>query len=224
MSYLIAQKIAWVLGKVLLPIFFRVRAEGREHLVDLKPPCIAASNHRTYLDHFFILSALPWASPLIPIRAMAHDALYRHTVIRWGLTVLGAFPMRKGEGGIDASLEIPLRILQEKGTIGIYPEGHRAHDKLFGEPRRGAALLALRTGAPVLPIALMGFEGGMKLRDWITRASVTIRFGKPFLLTEKMGVSANPDLFHDDPIVWEGAEMIMERIKALYQKKATPFN
>ena len=126
--------------------------------------------------------------------------------------------MRKREGGINTSLEIPFRILQEGGIVGIYPEGHRAHDKLFGEPRRGAALLALRTGAPVLPIALVWFEGGMKLRDWLTRASVTIRFGEPFLLTEKMGVEANPDLFHDDPIVWEGAEMIMEEIKALYNR------
>lgn len=212
----IAQKIAWIKGKILLNLFFQVRIEGREHVRRLKPPCLIISNHRTYLDHFFILSALPWRSPLIPICTMAIDSLYRHATIKFFLNLLGAFPARKGVGGINTSLEIPLRILQAGGVVGMYPEGHRAHDTLFGEPRRGAALLALRTGAPVLPIALIGFEGGMKLRDWLTRARVTIRFGEPFLLTEVMGREADLNLSADDPAVWEGAGLIMEKIKEVY--------
>jgi 1-acyl-sn-glycerol-3-phosphate acyltransferase len=215
MIYDIAQKIAWIKGKVLLNLFFRVRLEGRENLEGLKPPCILAPNHRTYLDHFFILSALPWRSPLIPVRTMALDFLYRHAILKFFLNVLGAFPVRKGEG-IDASLEKPAQLLKEGYAVGIYPEGKRMHDRLFGEPRRGAALLALRTGAPVLPIALVGFEGGMKLRDWFTRTRITIRFGEPFLLTEKMQIEADPNCSADDPIVWRGAELITETIKALY--------
>lgn len=212
----IAQKIAWIKGKILFNLFFHVRVEGREHVRGLKPPCLIVSNHRTYLDHFFILSALPWSSPLIPICAMAIDSLYHHVIIKFFLNIFGAFPARKGEGGINTSLEIPLRILQDGGVVGMYPEGHRAHDKLFGEPRRGAALLALRTGVPVLPIALIGFEGGMKLYHWLTRASVTIRFGEPFFLTKEMGREIDPNLSADDPAAWEGAELIMERIKAIY--------
>lgn len=212
----IAQKIAWIKGKILLNLFFHVRVEGRKNLKELKPPCLIASNHRTYLDHFFILSALPWRSPLIPIRAMAIDSLYRHVIIKFFLNLFGAFPARKGEG-IDVSLAIPTQLLKEGATIGIYPEGHRAHDKLFGEPRRGAALLALRTGVPVLPAILVGFEGGMKLYHWLTRASVIIRFGDPFLLTEAMEREADLHLSADDPVVWKGAELIMERIKALYR-------
>lgn len=220
MTAYIAQKIAWIKGKILFNLFFHVRVEGREHLVGLKPPCLITPNHRTYLDHFFILSALPWRSPLIPIRVMAIDSLYRHGILKFFLNLFGAFPARKGMGGINTSLEIPLRILQERGVVGIYPEGHRAHDKLFGEPRRGAALLALRTGVPILPIALVGFEGGMKLRDWLTRASVTVRFGEPFLLTEAMGREADLTLSADDPAVWDGAELIMEKIKILYRKES----
>lgn len=217
MNYLLAQKIAWIKGKIVLKLFFHVRVEGREHLVGLKPSCLVVSNHRTYLDHFFILSALPFRSPLIPIRAMAIDSLYRHVILKFFLNFFGAFPALKGQG-IDVSLAIPTKLLKEGETIAMYPEGHRAHDKLFGEPRRGAALLALRAGVPVLPIALVGFEGGMKLRDWLTRAAVTIRFGEPFLLTEAMGREADPDLSANDPVVREGAELIMERIKALYGK------
>lgn len=217
MIYFLAQKIAWIKGKILLNLFFHVRAEGREHLRGLMPPCLVVSNHRTYLDHFFILCALPWRSPLIPIRTMAIDSLFHHVIIKFFLNLFGAFPARKGQGGINTSLEIPLQILQEEGIVGMYPEGHRAHDTLFGEPRRGAALLALRTGVPVLPVAFIGFEGGMKLRDWLTRIAVTIRFGEPFLLTEAMGREADPNLSADDPAVWEGAELIMERIKTVYQ-------
>lgn len=211
----ITQKLAWIKGKILLNLFFLVRVEGKEHLKRLKPPCLIVSNHRTYLDHFFILSALPWRSPLIPIRAMAIDSLYRHGILKFFLNLFGAFPSRKGKG-IDISLAIPTKLLKEGKTVGMYPEGHRAHDKLFGEPRRGAALLALRTGAPVLPVALIGFEGGMKARDWLTRARVIIRFGKPFLLTETMRRETDPHLSAEDPIAWEGAELIMERIKKLY--------
>jgi 1-acyl-sn-glycerol-3-phosphate acyltransferase len=217
MTPLIAQKITWIKGKIILNLFFRVRVEGRENLEGLKPPCLLASNHRTYLDHFFILSALPWRSPLMPVHMMALDVLYRHGIIKFFLNLFGAFPSCKGKG-IDASLAIPATLLKEGKTVGLYPEGHRAHDMLFGEPRRGAALLALRMGVPIVPIALVGFEGGMKARDWFTRAWVTIRFGEPFLLTEKMGIEANPGFFHDDPVVWEGAEIIMEKIKTLYMQ------
>lgn len=211
----LVQKLAWIKGKILLNVFFGVRVERKENLEGLKPPCLIVSNHRTYLDHFFILSALPWRSPLIPIRAMAIDSLYRHGILNFFLNLFGAFPSRKGQG-IDVSLAIPEKLLKEGKTVGMYPEGHRAHDKLFGEPRRGAALLALRTGAPVLPVALIGFEGGMKISHWLTRARVTIRFGKPFLLTTAMGREADPHLSAEDPIAWEGAELIMERIKKLY--------
>lgn len=212
----IAQKIAWIKGKIILNLFFQVRIEGREHIVGLMPPCIVTPNHRTYLDHFFILSALPWSSPLIPIRAMALDFLYHHAILNFFLNLLGAFPARKGEG-IDVSLEKPTQLLKEGRAVAVYPEGQRMHDALFGKPRRGAALLALRTSVPVLPIALVGFEGGMKLRDWLTRARVTIRFGEPFFLTHAMGREADPNLSADDPAAWEGAELIMEKIKALYR-------
>lgn len=215
MVYFLAQKIAWIKGKILLNLFFEVRVEGKENIKGLTPPCLIVPNHRTYLDHFFILSALPWQSQLIPIRAMAVDSLYRHGILKFFLNLFGAFPSRKGQG-IDISLAIPTQLLYEGKTVGIYPEGHRAHDKLFGEPRRGAALLALRTGAPVLPVALIGFEGGMNARDWLTRAQVTIRFGEPFFLTETMGRDVDPHLSAEDSIAWEGAELIMERIKKLY--------
>lgn len=218
MSY-IAQKIAWIKGRILLNLFFYVRVEGREHLRGLKPPCLVVSNHRTYLDHFFILSALPWSSPLIPIRVMAYDGLYRFWILKFLLGMLGAFPARKGEG-IDTSLEKPAQLLKEGFAVGMYPEGRRVQNQLFGEPRRGAALLALRMGVPILPVTLIGFENGIKLRDWFTRAAITIRFGEPFLLTEAMGREADPNLSADDPAAWEGAEFIMQRIKALYTKES----
>lgn len=217
----LAQKIAWIKGKILFNLFFRMRVEGKENLEGLTPPCLITPNHRTYLDHFLILSALPFRSPLIPVRMMALDKLYRHAVLAFFLNLFGAFPARKGQG-IDISLAIPTKLLCEGKTVGMYPEGHRAHDKLFGEPRRGAALLALRTGAPVLPVALVGFERGMKVRDWLTRAQVTIRFGEPFLLTETMGKGMDSHLSADDPVVWKGAELIMERIKMIYNNSPRP--
>ena len=218
MIYFLAQKIAWIKGKILFNFFFYVRVEGREHLRGLNPPCLITPNHRTYLDHFFILSALPWESPLIPIRVMTLDAIYRHGILKFFLNILGAFRAHKGEG-IEASLVEPFTLLKEGHAVAMYPEGKRMHDALFREPRRGAALLALRTGVPVLPIALVGFEGGMKWYHWLTRASITVRFGKPFLLTEAMGREVNPNLSADDPIVREGAELIMKKIKTLYHKK-----
>lgn len=201
MMIALAQRIAWIKGKIILNLFFRVRVEGREHLEELKPPCLLVSNHRTYLDHFFVLSALPWHSPLIPIRAMALDGLYRHVILNFFLNLLGAFPAHKGEG-FDVSLAKPIALLKEGFAVYIYPEGKRVHDTLFGEPRRGAALLALRAGVPLVPIAIVAFEGGMKLRDWFTRASVIVRFGKPFFLKE------------NDP--WKSTEYIMDQIKSLY--------
>lgn len=211
----IAQRIAGEIGNILASLFFTFRAEGREYARNLKPPCLIISNHRSYLDHFFILAAIPRRSALFPVRVMAKDSLYRSNVLRFFFWLLGAFPARRHEG-IESALKTPMKLLTEGFAVGMYPEGKIVEGALFGEPRRGAALLALRTGITVLPIALIGFKQGLGIRNFFKRHMVVVRFGKPFRLTQAIGLQANSRLLNEDPLVWRGTALLMDHIKNLY--------
>ena len=74
------------------------------------------------------------------------------------LVRLGAFPVRRGESDADA-LETAREILRQGGLLALFPEGTRVRDPDgLGEPRRGAARLALESGAPLVPAAITGTE------------------------------------------------------------------
>jgi 1-acyl-sn-glycerol-3-phosphate acyltransferase len=165
-----------VLRTVLVPFFlvyFRMQRIGREHL-PATGPLLLASNHRSFLDPFVIGTMVRR-----PVYYMAKRELFEK---RWQaaiLNALGAFPVDRGAGDGDA-MATARTILERGDCVVVFPEGTRVRPGPLGEPRRGVGRLALETGAPVAPIALIGTEDVR--RGWRIRPrKVRIRAGRPLL-------------------------------------------
>jgi 1-acyl-sn-glycerol-3-phosphate acyltransferase len=134
-----------------MKLVYAVKTEGAEH-IPAEGPVIIAPNHKSFWDAFFIAAATKR-----PIRFMGKSELFEGP---WGkvLLRLGAFPVRRGESDEEA-LATARRILHDGGLLALFPEGTRVRDpEELGDPKRGAARLALETGATIVPAAITGTE------------------------------------------------------------------
>jgi 1-acyl-sn-glycerol-3-phosphate acyltransferase len=92
------------------------------------------------------------------------------------------FFVRRGAGDRSAQ-RIALAILEQGAALGVFPEGTRSRDGQLADGRAGAALLAIRTGVPILPVSVSGTQHIFHGRRLIPRRSkVTIRIGPTFTL------------------------------------------
>jgi 1-acyl-sn-glycerol-3-phosphate acyltransferase len=152
-------------------IYFRMTRIGREH-IPARGPVIIASNHRSFLDPFVI-----GTMARRPLYYVAKQELFRNRVQAWLLSALGAFPVRRGAGDEDM-VETAKAILARGDIVLIFPEGTRTRPGALGKPKRGVGRLALETGAPVVPVAVIGTEDVR--RGWRIRPrKVRIRAGRP---------------------------------------------
>jgi glycerol-3-phosphate dehydrogenase (NAD(P)+) len=168
--------IYWPLRWVLVPIFLvylRMERIGREHL-PRTGPLLLASNHRSFLDPFLI-----GMMARRPVYYMAKRELFEKRWQAWILNSLGAFPVDRGASDKDA-MSTARAILERGDCVVIFPEGTRIRRGPLAAPKRGIGRLALETGAPVAPIAVIGSDAVR--RGWRIRPrKVRIRAGRPLL-------------------------------------------
>jgi 1-acyl-sn-glycerol-3-phosphate acyltransferase len=166
--------VYWIVRAFLQPffhIYFRYSRIGREH-IPREGPVIIASNHRSFLDPFVI-----GTMARRPMYYVAKSELFRHRWQSWILSSLGAFPVVRGSGDADM-IETAKAILDRGEIVLMFPEGTRIRPGSLGKPRRGVGRLALETGAPVVPMALIGTEAVR--RGWRIRPhKVRVRAGRP---------------------------------------------
>jgi 1-acyl-sn-glycerol-3-phosphate acyltransferase len=154
-------------------VYFRYYRGGREHARGIKGGLIVAANHRSFLDPFAIGGILPWRRPM---NYVAKVELFERRWQAWFLSRLGAFPIRRGESDED-SMETARLVVERGGTVCIFPEGTRIRTGSLSTPKRGVGRLALQTGAPVIPAAVIGTEHVR--RGWRIRPrKVKVRLGK----------------------------------------------
>ena len=143
---------------VLFGIFrFRIRVEGRDHLPRGGYLLIGAA-HRGWMDPFLVLHALPPAPRawFLGSAASTFRSRWRERLIRW---IGGLLPVWRGGVGIDQHLRAAEAVLQAGGVFVQMPEGTVSGPVgRIGSFRTGAALIALRTGAPIMPLAMAGTE------------------------------------------------------------------
>ncbi len=139
----------------LLRAFNRIRVYDAEQL-PVGQGFVLAPNHLSIVDPW------PLSYPFFPrqLRFMAKADLFRFP-LRGALRTLGAFPVRRGRGDIDA-LETAADIVREGEIVLVFPEGTRLGKtdwtKLRDPFHRGAALVALQADAPLVPMAIMGTD------------------------------------------------------------------
>jgi 1-acyl-sn-glycerol-3-phosphate acyltransferase len=152
-------------------LYFRLGRIGREH-IPAEGPVIIAANHRSFLDPFVI-----GTMARRPMYYVAKEELFRKRWMAWVLSSLGAFPVKRGVGDED-SIATAESILARGDIVLIFPEGTRTRPGSLGKPKRGVGRLALETGAPVVPVAVIGTEDVRK--GWRIRPrKVRIRAGRP---------------------------------------------
>ena len=142
-----------VVEAILRPVLttvYRVSIRGRQH-IPAGGPCILAANHVSVMDGFFLGIA-----STRQVRFMAKRELFRWPGIRHVLLAAGAFPVDRGADA-GRAIAAGVELLEQGAVLGVFPEGTSLPDQKRGY-KRGAARLALATGAPLVPVALVGTE------------------------------------------------------------------
>lgn len=170
----------------------RPKVEGLENVPD-SGPAILAGNHLAVADSFFL--------PLVVRRRitfLAKSEYFTGTglkgrMTRWFYTVAGQVPIdRTDADSAQAALDTAARILGEGKLLGMYPEGTRSPDGRLYKGKTGLARLALHTGVPVIPVAMIGTDvvNPPGSRMW-RFGRVTVRFGAPMDFTRFEGMAGN---------------------------------
>lgn len=171
--------VYWVIKGILTPLLrllFRIRVEGSERIPPAGP-VIVASNHLSFLDSIFI--------PLVLRRRVTFVAkaeYFDSWKTRWFFEGVGQIPIRRGGGSAsERALASALDVLKQGGVFGIYPEGTRSRDGNLHRGHTGVARLALRSGAPIVPIGLVGTRECQPPDRTLPKffTPITIRFGEP---------------------------------------------
>lgn len=155
-------------------------------------PVLLASNHISWVDPVLLAC---WLTPATgrPMTWMGKAEAMRWPLVGWFLRVNGVFGVRRGAADLEA-FRLAERILSEGRILGIYPEGTRSPDGVLRPFRDGAALLALRSGAPVLPVGVTGTDGLWRKGSLIPRRvpRVTLTIGAPVAIPRTEG--SRPEL------------------------------
>jgi 1-acyl-sn-glycerol-3-phosphate acyltransferase len=153
-------------------IIFRARGIAAEK-VPAEGPLILAPNHFSFLDHFFLGVALRRK-----VHFMAKSQLFKPPM-EWIYTHGGVFPVRRGFSDEEA-FTTAVAVLDRGDTMAMYAEGGRSRTgELSDKPRRGIGRLALLSGAPVVPVAIVGSS---HVRNWkrLQFPKVRVFYGHPF--------------------------------------------
>jgi 1-acyl-sn-glycerol-3-phosphate acyltransferase len=152
-------------------IAYRARGFGSERVPN--GPVILAPNHASFMDHFFTGAFIRRR-----VQFMGKSQLFKG-VGAWIFSHGGVFPVRRGQQD-EESFITAFSILDRGGAVVMYCEGGRSRTgKIADEARPGIGRLALESGAPVVPVAVLG---SYQVRNWkrLQFPKVTVQYGEPF--------------------------------------------
>jgi 1-acyl-sn-glycerol-3-phosphate acyltransferase len=176
----------WVFGIAVVGFFwrilFRTRIEGTEH-IPFSGPAIVAGNHVSGLDGV-VLALVTGSRGRRMTRFLVAAEFFHKLWCGWALRLYRQIPLRRGERD-QGALDVAIETIRGGALAGIFPEGTVNADPEAGllRGRKGAARIALATGAPVVPVGIWGTQArwpkpGLHLRrPW--RPVVAISYGDP---------------------------------------------
>ena len=165
-----------VSGLLVFPLFrflFRGSTQGLEH-VPMEGPLVVASNHGSHLDPPLLGHALGR-----PVAFMAKAELFAIPLLGAVIRACGAYPVRRGASDREA-IRTATAKLEEGWATGVFLDGTRQANGRVNNPLPGAALLAARSGAPLLPVAIVNSHRALGSgRIWPRLVPLQLRVGAP---------------------------------------------
>jgi len=193
----------------------RVDVQGREN-IPRHGPLILVSNHLNNGDP----PVLTWATPRRVVW-MAKIELFRMPVIGLLFRAFGLIPVRRFEADLTA-LRKSREALNNGCVLGMFPEGTRSGGRGLKEGEPGTAVIALRTGAPILPVAIWGTEHVKLPRDLVGRTRINVRYGPPFQVPHSRRVTKEQVAEATHEIMRRIAELLPPQYRGKYVGELAP--
>ena len=174
----------------------RWRIIGKQN-VPVRGPVLIVANHMNLIDPPLVsvsLNRQTWF--------MAKEELFRHKFFGYFISSFGAFPVRRNQADTRAVRQA-LKILSDGLALVVFPEAARSLDAKLHPAYSGTALIALRSGAPILPLGITGTEKLMGKTWPFHRHRVTVNIGPPFQLPPTSGRATGEELEKLTDIIME---------------------
>lgn len=168
------------LVRVYFHIAYSLHYEGRKQ-IPKDTAVIYAANHRSYAD-----PPLVGAGARGKLAFMAKEELFKNKLFAALIRSLGAFPVARGKGDTGV-IDTAVERLEAGRSLMIFPEGTRSKDGKVQKGHAGAALIAARSGKPVVPV---GVVYGEKLKF---RTKLIVKYGEPIMPQDYVEISDEPN-------------------------------
>ena len=175
-------------------------------------PLILAANHINFLDVPVVYSHLRPRR----VTGFAKVETWDNPALGWAFTLAGAIPLHRGEADVGA-LRRGLKVLQSGHILAVAPEGTRSNDGRLQRGHSGVVVMALLSGAPILPVAYYGQETLRKNLRRLRRTDFAIRVGRPFSI-ETGGVKVTREVRQEiaDEIMYQIAALLPPAYRGCY--------
>jgi len=172
--------------RFLLAVMARVKVEGLENL-PREGPALLVSNHCSNADGALFLGYLIPAMGR-PMVWLGKEEATRWPIVGWGIRHNGVVGVRRGAGDLEA-FKLAKSVLDQGRPLTIFPEGTRSPDGALQPARQGATVLAIRSGAPIVPVGLVGSQRFLPKGKLLPRLGqrMVVRVGESFTLSMPEG-------------------------------------
>jgi 1-acyl-sn-glycerol-3-phosphate acyltransferase len=215
--------LKWVAIGPVLRIVFRPHVEGAEHIPD-EGPAILASNHLSYADWLFMPLTLPRRVTFVAKAEYFTTPGIKGWFQKKFFSGAGQVPIDRTSGDAAAgALSSAKKILGSGELFGIYPEGTRSHDGRLYRGKTGVARLALETGVPVIPIAVIGTDAiAPPGKRFGTFTRPLVRFGEPLDFSRYEGLEDDRFILRSvtDEIMYEIMRLSGQEYVDMYASRA----